>query len=127
MSEAVTKPAPFDKLVEEWLCDAEVLSRRGATQRADLLRGSAHELWKAWCDWQSEALSVCHAADESGYSADHLRRLVRSKKIENVGGAGTVKIKRCDLPLKLKQSCSEKASDAVYYKEQIARSVADSG
>jgi len=46
------------------------------------------------------ALSLVEAADESGYSADHLGRLVRAGAIPNAGRVNAPKIRRRDLPKK---------------------------
>jgi hypothetical protein len=47
-----------------------------------------------------EALALTDAAKESGYSANHLGRLVRSGEIENIGRSNAPKIRRRDLPRK---------------------------
>lgn len=48
----------------------------------------------------SEALSLTRAAAESGYSADHLGRLVREGKLANVGRPNAPRVRRADLPRK---------------------------
>jgi hypothetical protein len=48
----------------------------------------------------SQALSMDTAADESGYSAEHLRRLLRDTPALNAGRAGKPLIHRRDLPRK---------------------------
>ena len=45
-------------------------------------------------------LSLVEAASESGYSADHLGRLVRDGKIPNAGRPGAPRIARKHLPRK---------------------------
>jgi hypothetical protein len=65
------------KLCEEILADLEQLDAAG-----------------------EEALTLVEAAKESGYSADHLGRLVRAGDIENVGRAHAPKIRRRNLPRK---------------------------
>ena len=47
-----------------------------------------------------ESLNLKQAAAESGYSSDHLGRLVREGKIPNVGRPNAPKIRRQDLPRK---------------------------
>lgn len=51
---------------------------------------------------QNEALTLQAAAEESGYSSDHLGRLVREGKIPNAGRPNAPRIKRGDLPIKPK-------------------------
>lgn len=45
-----------------------------------------------------ELLNLCDAARLSGYSEDHLGKLVRAGKIPNAGRAGSPRIRRADLP-----------------------------
>lgn len=47
-----------------------------------------------------EALSLRAAAAESGYSIDHLSRLIREGKLSNVGRTHAPRIRRGDLPRK---------------------------
>ena len=45
-------------------------------------------------------LTLAEAAQESGYSVDHLERLVREGKISNAGRRGKPMIRRSDLPIR---------------------------
>jgi hypothetical protein len=47
-----------------------------------------------------EALTLADAAKESGYSSEHLRHLVASGKLENVGRKHAPRVRRADLPRK---------------------------
>ncbi len=47
-----------------------------------------------------DILSLSEAARESGYSADHLARLVREGRIPNAGRRGKPMIRRTDLPIR---------------------------
>jgi len=47
-----------------------------------------------------ETLNLQQASQESGYSADHLGRLVREGKIPNAGRPNAPRIRRADLPRK---------------------------
>ena len=49
---------------------------------------------------ESEPLSLARAAAESGYSADHLGRMVREGKLANAGRPNAPKVRRADLPRK---------------------------
>ncbi len=66
------------KLCDEVLADAEAL-----------FRSEEHDV-----------LTLTEAAQESGYSAGHLGRLVRSGTIPNAGRPNAPKIRRADLPRK---------------------------
>ena len=48
----------------------------------------------------NEAFTIRQAAEESGYTEEHLRRLVRDGKIPNAGRPGSPKIRTADLPRK---------------------------
>ena len=47
-----------------------------------------------------EALTLREAAMLSGYTVDHLQRLVSAGQLENIGRKGRPRIRRGDLPLK---------------------------
>ena len=49
---------------------------------------------------EETSLTLTEAAEASGYSADHLGRLVRSSKIPNAGRKGSPRIARQHLPRK---------------------------
>ena len=83
---------------------------------ADLAAIEASEL--------DEVLSLPAAARESGYSRDHLARLVREGKIRNAGRPNAPKIRRRDLPRKAPSLPSPPSEDIS--RVQIARSVVTS-
>lgn len=71
---------------------------------------------------EDEVLRVPDAAKESGYSEEHLRRLIRTGKVANAGRAGAPAIRRADLPAK--RSLPEFPTTAILRsKVQIARTV----
>ena len=92
--------ALLQELPARWRADAEVLRRRHAPAQADLLDALASELEGAYCEWEGEALTLGQAAAESGYSADHLSRLLRDGRIPNAGRPNAPRILRRDLPRK---------------------------
>lgn len=49
-----------------------------------------------------EALTLDQAVEESGYSRDHLSRLIADGKIPNAGKKGAPRMHRCDMPRKPK-------------------------
>jgi hypothetical protein len=67
-------------------------------------------------------LSLVEAAERSGYTADHLGRLVRSGKIPNVGRKNAPRIRARDLPPK-PDKLAEYASDAYSQAASDARSL----
>ncbi len=61
-----------------------------------------------------ETISVAEAAAESGFSPDQLYRLIKSKRIEDVGTDGVRRIRRADLPRKPSNSAAPReAKDEV--------------
>ena len=75
-------------------------------------------------------LTLADAARESGYSTDHLGRLVRDGKIPNAGRPGAPEIARRHLPRKTgaaKPSLAAKPSVREVSTAQIVQSVIDRG
>jgi hypothetical protein len=56
------------------------------------------ELDAVICDTDSEPLTLARAAEESGYSVDHLARLVRAGRIPNAGRPRAPRVRRSDVP-----------------------------
>ncbi len=75
-----------------------------------------------------ESLSLEDASAESGYCADHLGRLVRDGTIPNAGEPYSPRIRRCDLPRKPGFNAGDVDNETIRvgFKEQIARSIAES-
>ncbi len=119
----MTKPP--DSLVHQWRTHAQTLRKYGAESQALAVESCAEEL-KLWLrECLTEALTLQEAARESGYSADHLGRLVRDGKVPNAGRANAPRIRRCDLPMKREDLRDELSASqfAGTSKEQIARSI----
>lgn len=90
-------------LSAEWRSEASVLRRRGAGPQADALESAAAELERRLDEWEEESLTIADAAEESGYSEDHLRELVRTGRLPDhrpPGSEGRILIRRRDLPRK---------------------------
>ncbi len=78
--------------------------------------------------WQTEPLTLEQAARKSGYTLDHLSRLLRDGTLPNVGEPGSPRIRRKDLPRKPGHA-ADPASDVdgtVSSRVQMARSVVES-
>lgn len=63
-------------------------------------REAATAAERAWAEFGDELLTLAVAAAESGYSVDHLQRLVAEGEIPNAGQKGKPRIRRADLPRK---------------------------
>ena len=87
-------------LTAQWTEDAERMKRYGAEQQAQALLRAAGDVLHALSTVEDDTLSLADAAKESGYTADHLGRLVRQGTIENVGRKNAPRIRRRDLPRK---------------------------
>ena len=87
-------------LATRWTGEAESLERWGDTRGAAILRTCATQLNLAAREYEGEELTIPRAAEESGYSRDHLRSLVASGGIPNADRKGSPRIRRRDLPAK---------------------------
>jgi len=88
------------RLAERWRAEADILRRRGASVQADVLLSCAGELDGAATEAELEALTLAQAAEESGYSVDHLARLIRQGKLRNAGRPNAPLVRRGDMPRK---------------------------
>ena len=89
------------ELATAWKEEAFRLRDRYADKRsARILTVAADELLGALNEIDSQLLNLEEAAALSGYSADHLGRLIRQGKIPNAGRKNAPKIRRADLPIK---------------------------
>lgn len=87
-------------LPDQWRALAEQQRRLGAEAQAHTLEYCAAELREVLRVTSGELLSLRQAADESGYSTEHLGRLIREGKIPNSGRKSRPLVRRSDLPLK---------------------------
>lgn len=72
----------------------------------------------------NEILSLAAASSESGYSRDHLARLIRQGTIPNAGRPNAPRVRRRDLPRKA--TGLQSADESGISRAQIARSVVNS-
>lgn len=87
------------ELIQAWREEAERLRERYGDERlAKICETHARELEAALATSQDEVLTLTEAAKESGYSADHLGRLVAAGTIPNAGRKHAPGIRRRDLP-----------------------------
>jgi len=80
------------------------------------LERAAADLDAALAREQDALLSLEQAAQESGYSADHLRHLVADGTVPNAGRRGAPRVRRGDLPTrpgKARSSTYDPDADAV--------------
>ena len=94
--------SPVDTLdlSAQWRACAETLRAFGAATQAEAVERCAMELEQALTANHDELLSLQQAARISGYSADHLGRLIRQGSLRNVGRPRAPRLRRGDLPRK---------------------------
>jgi hypothetical protein len=91
----------FTEFLAKWRAERERLSRYG--QRVDpvpLLDDILQDAAAALASDQDESLTLRQAAAASGYSADHLARLIRTGRLLNLGVKHAPRLRRADLPHK---------------------------
>jgi hypothetical protein len=86
-------------LAERWRGRAAEL-RRYAPDVANAFEDAAAEMEAFLTAVTNELLGLRAAAQESGYTVDHLRRLIREGQIANAGRPHSPRIRRGDLPRK---------------------------
>lgn len=92
-----------DELPRKWRKLGQQQRQLGAKAQAAVLEYCAEALATSWDRFEAEELSVAEAARESGYSEEHLRRLVRDGRLTARRGArpkSHLRIRRSDLPRK---------------------------
>ena len=85
-------------LLDRWRADAATLRRYRLTLAAEQLEDRIAELERELSSHAEAPLSLRQASAESGYSTDHLARLLRQGAIPNAGRRHAPRILRRDLP-----------------------------
>jgi hypothetical protein len=111
-------------LVPAWRERAEGLAPY-APAAAVAFSEAAKELEEALAKSQAEELTLEEAAAESGYSADHLGRLLADGTIPNAGRKHAPRILRRDLPRKPKPPEGPKLAEAAPGGPSLARITRD--
>jgi ribosomal protein L19E len=89
----------FSRLMERWVEEAAQLRERYALESAArVCEAHARELSDAIREVGEELLTVSEAAEESGYSKQHIRSLIASGDVPNAGCKGRPRVRRADLP-----------------------------
>lgn len=93
-------PESLTFLASGWREVAATLRPYGAESAATALERCADELEARVMEWADEPLTLSEAAQESGYSVQHLRRLVTEGLLTDVAESGQIRVRRGDLPRK---------------------------
>jgi hypothetical protein len=113
--------APAD-LPGFWREQASKLRSWGADAQATVLERVAGELEAAFARQDDETVTLMEAARVSGYSPDHVGRLVRRGAINNAGRKNAPRVRLGDLPRK-SGVLPELSSKRQISREAIARAV----
>jgi hypothetical protein len=97
-------------LIAEWRNHAALCRRYGGDSMARTLEQCARELEETDAAARDTALTLDEAARASGFSAEHLGRLVRQGAIPNAGRKGVPRICRGDLPRRCSRVASERTT-----------------
>ena len=92
--------ASVEGLPADWRERAKALRRYGGETPAVAIERCADDLEATIRERDETTLSLVEAARESGYSREHLGRLVRDGKIPNAGRPNAPRIARIHLPRK---------------------------
>ncbi len=115
-------------LVTSWRLRAEPFADHHCDAVAAVYRLLASEVETELRAWDSETLPIQDAAAESGYSAEHLRRLARGGRILSERGKGAkshLRVRRESLPAKTELASSRTAEVvSVYNPDEDARDIA---
>ena len=126
-----TRPASVEGLPADWRRHAKALRRYGGDTPAAAIERCADDLEATLIERDETTFSLVEAARESGYTANHLGRLVRDGKIPNAGRPGAPRIAIKDLPRKAAapdaRRLAEKSPHRDVSNAQIVQSIIDKG
>jgi len=94
-------PAPLDALRVKWRARRDEFARfQAAVNGATLCDELLADLDNALLEHEDEVLTLRDAAAVSGYTVDHLARLIRQGKLPNAGRKRAPRVRRRDVPVK---------------------------
>lgn len=118
---------PWRQVAKEWRELSEKQRQLGAEAQARTLVWCADGLEARMEEARNVSLTLDQAAEESGYSRDHLGRLVREGEIPNAGESNAPRIRRRDLPRKPGyRAGGTSGPKPVESRSQIVRSIVES-
>lgn len=104
------------KVVTKWRRDADTFRHRGLTDFARFAESFITDLELEVRQWDLEALTLDEAATESGYSYSALQKKVASGELHNAGRKGSPRIRRSDVPRKVRSSERRDIADTILEK-----------
>lgn len=83
---------------EDWNALADDIEQWAGEDAAQPVRTASEKFEDAVDEWANEPLPIDRAAEESGYSKERLRELIREETIPDAGPDGGRRIRRKHLP-----------------------------
>ena len=116
--------APLEELRTKWRARRDEFARfQASVDGASLCDQLLADLEGALSQRRDEMLTLRAAADLSGYTVDHLARLIRQGKLPNAGRKHAPRVHRADLPHKARNDAARRMADS-YNAAADARSLA---
>jgi hypothetical protein len=114
-------------LPAEWRTQAEGLRHYGTDAQAVAVDRCANRLEEAFRQMEDEHLTLGAAAEISGYTERHLRRLMDDGTIPNSGTPNSPRLRRYDLPRKPGHGIAPPRPEVAFSIVQVARAIATRG
>lgn len=116
------------QLARIWREHAALLRSYGAATQADILERCASEMEAEHAARLEARVGIAAAVEITGYSRAHLRRLVRTGKLRNVGTNDAPEFIAAELPRKVRDSNTGESialgnGQPVYFSKQVARAI----
>jgi hypothetical protein len=128
MQRADSSPPRVAALVDRWRTNAALLRSYGAPGHARLLERLAADLEAELAAESSPVVDLAGAVFLSGYSRAHLRRLLRTGRLLNLGTDDAPRFNAADLPRKpgfcpAEQKACNPSQNGLDSRLQVARAV----
>lgn len=95
----ITHTVTREEFLTKWRAEADTMRRRGVLVNGALLCDEIlRDLELVLRGEEDRLLTLTAASALSGYSVDHLGRMIRSGQIKNAGRKGSPRIRAADLP-----------------------------
>ncbi len=95
----MSKPERIGSIIQRWIVRAEEWKKLDVSVKgAPLADEIIADLEAIAAATDSEELTVTQAAAATGYTADHIGRLVREGRLTNYGRRGAPRVRRSELP-----------------------------
>lgn len=100
----MNRPEPIGAVIQRWIARRDEWTRLGAIVSGGPLAEEVIRDLEAVTEASDEELNLTQAAELTGYSADHLGKLVRKGTLTNYGKKGSPRVRRSELPHRTKST-----------------------